>query len=72
MLAKLQMVSKPTRRVWLGVEELGRLARGDRSGYIKGLRQVGECMFVSTDRGVFELRECVDRKLGGMLLCRAE
>jgi len=25
---------------------------------------------VSTDRGILEARECVERKIGGMVLCR--
>lgn len=35
-----------------------------------GLTRPGECLFVSTDRGVLEARECVERKVGGMILCR--
>jgi ribosomal protein S8 len=34
------------------------------------LRQVGECIFVSTDKGIMEARECVERKIGGQVLCR--
>ena len=71
VLEKVGMISKPTRRIWYGAEELGRLARGNRVGYVHGLRQVGECMFVTTDRGVMEVRECVRRGVGGMVLCRA-
>ena len=51
-------------------EELEGLCRGEKRGYVEGLRQVGECMYVSTDRGVMEIRECVERRVGGMLLCR--
>lgn len=54
----------------MGVESLGALARGDRQGYVRGLRGIGEGMFVTTDRGIMEIRECVERKCGGMLLCR--
>lgn len=82
------MVSKPTRRVWLGSGEIAALvrggygdaaagARGDgkrdrglRDMGVKALTRPGECLFVSTDRGVLEARECVERKVGGMLLCR--
>ena len=71
VLEKVSMVSKPTRRIWFGAEDLGRLARGRRVGYVEGLRQIGECLFVSTDRGVMEVRECMQRGVGGMLLCRA-
>lgn len=65
------MVSKPTKRVWMDVEGLGKLIRGRDAGFVTGLRKPGECLFVSTDRGIMESRECVERKVGGMLLCRA-
>ncbi|KAL8919836.1 MAG: hypothetical protein Q9208_006569 [Pyrenodesmia sp. 3 TL-2023] len=70
VLHKMGMVSKPTRRVWVGFRDLEALARGDRSGYVKGLRGIGESMYLSTDRGIMEVREAVERKTGGMLLCR--
>lgn len=66
----MRVVSKPTRRVWMGVPELEVLCRGDNTGYVGGLRGVGESLYVSTDRGIMEIRECVERKTGGMLLCR--
>lgn len=50
--------------------KLEELCRGNKKGYVKGLRGVGESMYVTTDRGIMEVRECVERKLGGMILCR--
>ncbi|KAL8654537.1 MAG: hypothetical protein Q9210_001448 [Variospora velana] len=70
VLHKMAMVSKPTRRVWLGFRDIEALARGNRSGYVKGLRGIGESMYLTTDRGIMEVREAVERKTGGMLLCR--
>ena len=70
VLEKIRLVSKPTRRVWMPVGDLEGLVRGEKRGYVKGLRGVGEAMFLSTDRGIMEIRECVERKVGGMLLCR--
>lgn len=54
----------------MDVDGLGKLVKGRDANYIKGLTKPGECLFVSTDRGVMEARECVERKIGGMLLCR--
>jgi ribosomal protein S8 len=71
VLGNLKMISKPKRRIWMGAKDFASIARGDRRGYVPGLNQVGECMFVSTDKGVMEVRECLERGLGGMLLCRA-
>lgn len=70
MLKEMKMVSKPTKRVWMDVEGIGKLVRGREADYVKGLTRPGECLFVSTDRGVLEARECVERRVGGMLLCR--
>ncbi|KAL8773247.1 MAG: hypothetical protein Q9209_001925 [Squamulea sp. 1 TL-2023] len=70
VLQKIGLVSKPTRRVWMGFREIEALARGDTSGYVKGLRGVGESMYVTTDRGLLEVRDCVEKRTGGMILCR--
>lgn len=70
VLEKMQMVSKPTRRIWMDTEGLKKLVLGKDSGYVKGLTRPGECLFVSTDKGIFEARECVERKIGGQILCR--
>lgn len=64
------MISKPTKRVWMNTEGLERIVVGKESEYVKGLTRPGECIFVTTDRGVLEARECVEKKVGGMLLCR--
>ncbi|KAK5126618.1 hypothetical protein LTR85_009552 [Meristemomyces frigidus] len=70
VLKKARMLSKPTKRIWLNSSELGKVVRGSNAGEIKGMNQVGEVMAVSTDRGVMEARECVERRIGGMVLCR--
>lgn len=70
VLRKIGLVSKPTRRIWLKAVELEALARGDQRSYVPGLRGVGESLYVTTDRGVMEIRECVERRIGGMLMCR--
>jgi ribosomal protein S8 len=70
VLRNMKLVSKPTRRIWLTSEDLGRITRTRESSYVKGLTHPGECMFVTTDRGILEARECVERRLGGMPLFR--
>lgn len=71
VLSKMSMISKPTKRIWMDVEGLGKIVRGRDANYVRGLTRPGECLYVSTDIGVLESRECVERKIGGMLLCRA-
>ena len=70
VLEKMEMISKPTRRVWMDVEGLRKLVLGQPEGFVKGMTKPGECLYVSTDRGILEARECVERKIGGQLLCR--
>jgi ribosomal protein S8 len=70
VLGKVKMVSKPTRRVNIDVEGLRKVVCGKESGGVAGLRSPGESLFLSTDKGILEARECVEKKLGGLVLCR--
>jgi ribosomal protein S8 len=70
VLRRMSLLSRPTRRTWLDAGRLEQLVRGRTTGYVRGLTRPGECIFVTTDRGVMEARECVERRIGGMLLCR--
>ncbi|RFU34572.1 hypothetical protein B7463_g1768, partial [Scytalidium lignicola] len=70
VLSKMSLVSKPTKRVWMNSEGISQLVRGKDASYVKGLTNAGECLFVTTDKGILEARECAERKVGGMLLCR--
>ncbi|KAF2752047.1 ribosomal protein S8 [Sporormia fimetaria CBS 119925] len=70
VLKHMKLVSKPTRRIWLTSEDLGKITRTRPSSYVQGLTHPGECMFITTDRGILEARECVERRIGGMALCR--
>jgi len=70
VLEEVQLISKPTRRIWMDVEGIKDLVLGKKHGYVKGLSRPGECLYVSTDRGILESRECIERKIGGMLICR--
>ena len=70
VLKHMQLISKPTRRIWLTSEDLAKIIRTRASSYVQGLTHPGECMFITTDRGVLEARECVERRLGGMALFR--
>jgi len=71
VLRRMRMISKPTRRIWVGREDLERLVKGRDASYVRGLGP-GECLFLSTDRGVMEVREALRKQIGGQLLCRVE
>lgn len=71
MLSEMKMESRPKKRVWVGFRDLEDIVRGKERCWIKGLKRPGESLYVSTDRGIMEARECAEKKLGGMVLCRA-
>jgi ribosomal protein S8 len=70
VLTKARMISKPTKRIWLNWQDLGKIVRGSQAKEVKPLTKVGEIMAISTDRGILDARECVERKIGGQALCR--
>lgn len=70
VLRKARMISKPTKRIWLNRHDLTKIVRGAQAGEVKGLTQIGEVMAVSTDRGIMDIRECVERQIGGQPLAR--
>lgn len=70
VLGKVSMISKPKRRVNLNVEDLRLIVRGYEGKHVAGLRSPGESLYLSTDRGILEARECVEKKIGGLVLCR--
>lgn len=70
VLRKAKMLSRPTQRLWLTHEDLSKIIRGRRSNYVDGMTRIGECLFLSTDKGIMEARECEERRIGGLALCR--
>ncbi|KAI1770783.1 ribosomal protein S8 [Hypoxylon cercidicola] len=69
VMRSLTPITTPKRRATADLRSLERLARGLDAHPHRGLN-LGECMMVSTDRGTLEIREAIERKVGGMLLCR--
>jgi small subunit ribosomal protein S8 len=60
VITKCQLLSRGNRRVYLNLKQIEDMVKGRRIATIAGLN-MGECMFIGTDRGVFE---------GGEALCR--
>ncbi|PKS08669.1 hypothetical protein jhhlp_004722 [Lomentospora prolificans] len=69
VMSNLKSVSKPKRLVTMNLRGLERVVRGLPSQQFPGLT-IGESLFVSTDLGVLEAREAIERHRGGLLLCR--
>lgn len=74
VLRSLTPLSKPSRLVTVSADQLkltvvGKDSRWRRIG-VKGL-SMGELMFLSTDRGILEAREAIEKEVGGLLLAKA-
>lgn len=69
VMRNVKSISKPTRPIRADLPALQRIARGFESGYVDGLK-MGECLFVATDKGVLEIREALEKKVGGLVICR--
>lgn len=69
VLTKCQLLSRSNRRLYLNLRQIEDMVKGRRVASIAGLN-MGECMFIGTDRGVFEARDAIRRRLGGEALCR--
>ncbi|KAK4193257.1 ribosomal protein S8-like protein [Podospora australis] len=69
VMRNVQAVSKPKRLVTAKLPELAKVARGFPQGQLRGL-SLGETLFLATDQGVLELREALEKKSGGLVLCR--
>jgi ribosomal protein S8 len=71
VLGWITPISRPKQRITLDVASLRRIVRGEgASNHVEGLRSPGECLFLATDRGLMEARECVEKNVGGLALCR--
>jgi small subunit ribosomal protein S8 len=69
VITKCELMSRGNRRVYVNLREIEEMIKGRRAQSIRGL-SLGECMFIGTDRGVFEARDAIRRRLGGEALCR--
>lgn len=69
VITQCQLLSRGNRRVYFNVREIEDMVKGRRAQTIKGLN-IGECMFIGTDQGVYEARDAIRRNMGGEALCR--
>lgn len=69
VMRSLNAITRPKRPINLQLKALERVSRGFESGYVDGLK-MGECLFLATSLGVLEIREALEKKVGGLILCR--
>lgn len=71
VLSKLQLISKPNRRLYASAQELREFANGNRIRAVKPLMP-GEVVFVRPrgTKEVVNIHEAVKKDLDGELLCR--
>jgi ribosomal protein S8 len=74
VLTNMSVISKPSNRIYMGVDEIKRICTGRRAAWIVKPLQMGEVAIVKTadkDNQYLEAREAVRLGLGGEVLCRA-
>jgi len=69
VMSRLQAVSSSKRLCTIDLRNLQRVAHGLSTKQAPALT-LGECLFLSTDLGVLEAREAIERQRGGLMLCR--
>ncbi|RPA97387.1 ribosomal protein S8 [Choiromyces venosus 120613-1] len=70
VLSKMKLVSKPQKKIHMGVQGLQKIAAGKQHNFVQPL-EAGEIILLSTDRGIImEVRQAIERRIGGQLLCR--
>lgn len=70
VLRNMSLISKPTREIRAKVADLRKLVAGRKAGIANPLTNPGDCLFVSTEIGILEAREALERVRGGVLLVR--
>lgn len=71
VLSNMHIVSRPSRKIWMSVSELRDMAEGRKGREMINGLVPGEVCFVGTDRGVMEIRDAIQRRIGGEVLVRA-
>ncbi|KAI1105735.1 ribosomal protein S8 [Jackrogersella minutella] len=69
VLGRMEPVTRPKRIANARLPVLDRLSRGFDAHPHRGLN-IGETMIIATDLGTMDVREAVERKVGGTILCR--
>lgn len=69
LMYSVKSITKPTRPIQATLAQLHRITRGFDTPYMQGLK-LGECMFIGTNLGVLEIREALQRKVGGLVIAR--
>ncbi|KAI8914038.1 ribosomal protein S8 [Powellomyces hirtus] len=71
VLRSMSAVSKPSRRVFASLAELQAVAAARRAGTLLKGQQVGQVTILNTPYGIIELKEALQKEVGGEVLCIA-
>ncbi|KAI9297463.1 37S ribosomal protein subunit S8, mitochondrial [Neoconidiobolus thromboides FSU 785] len=71
VLSSMRAVSIPSRKIFATAQEFEYVVSGRRVGILSPL-QPGEIIIINTEKGVLEIHDAVELKLGGQVLCRAK
>ncbi|KAJ3171126.1 hypothetical protein HDU88_008162 [Geranomyces variabilis] len=71
VLRKMSAVSKPSRRVFASLAELRAVAAARRAAPLLKGQEVGQVTILDTPYGIIELKEALEKEVGGEVLCIA-
>jgi ribosomal protein S8 len=69
-LQKMEIISKPSRRIFASLEELQALAAAKRVSTLMKRPALGQLTILDTPYGILELEEALKKRVGGEVLCR--
>lgn len=68
---QIKPVSLPSRKVYASLDDLLAVASARNSGSLLHATVLGQCTIVETVFGVVELREAIEKRVGGKVLAYA-
>jgi len=70
-LNKIRPVSLPSRKIYASHDDLLAIAAARNSGTLLKAQVLGQVTIVETPYGIVELKEAIEKKVGGKVLCYA-
>ncbi|KAJ3091140.1 hypothetical protein HK102_001554 [Quaeritorhiza haematococci] len=70
-LSEMNIVSKPSRRVYASVEELKAVAAARNASTLLKAQKVGQITIINSPYGIVELKDALAKNVGGEVLCYA-
>ncbi|KAI8903577.1 ribosomal protein S8 [Gorgonomyces haynaldii] len=71
VLKQMRTISKPSRRIYASANELRAIASAKEASSLLKAQKVGQITIVKTPIGIVEMKEAIQKSVGGEVLCMA-